>query len=342
MGTITPYTLKDGTVKYKAEVSVRGRRESNRFRHKPDARRWVNEREIELNDNPNEIAKNKTTTDVFKRYAEEESPRKGGARWEQVRLNKLCRSSLGDIPLAKLSSAHADAYIAELEGQGLAPNSIIREMAVAKTAIKAAVKWNWLRHYPWKGINTPHVGDSRDVLITRKEVATVAHYANIAYGEKIKTKTQQVGIAFLFAIETAMRLGEICKMTYANLDVKNATIRLPGSITKNGTSRTVPLSPKALELIGRLPKTDDGRIFGVTSTSSSVLFRRIRKASSIRKEITFHDTRHLALTNLAEMFDVMELCRISGHKNPQQLLVHYNKSAVEMAKKFRQLEASKN
>lgn len=335
MGSITKYGLSDGTIKYKAEVCVNKIRESERFANRLDAKRWILKRETELSANPGTIVRGKTTTDVFRRYAEEESPKKRGVRWERIRLKKLEDSSLGGIPLEKLGSHHALAYIAELEAQGLAPNSIIREMTVAKTAIRHALKWRWLRHFPWKNVEGPQPGAPREILISAFEVALIEEYAGVGdESHTAATYTEEVGIAFLLAIETAMRLGELTQIEVSNIKRREHTVYLPAGITKNGRARTVPLSTRAIELIDRLPKRPDGMLFGVGSQVASVLFRRIRARAGIKRGITFHDTRHLALTKLAEVFDVMELCRISGHQDPRQLLVYYNKSPADMAKKL--------
>ena len=52
---------------------------------------------------------------------------------------------------------------------------------------------------------------------------------------------------YFFAIETAMRQSEILNIEWPHIDWQKRTILLP--LTKNGTSREVPLSEKALEIL---------------------------------------------------------------------------------------------
>ncbi|WP_165589316.1 tyrosine-type recombinase/integrase, partial [Acinetobacter baumannii] len=59
--------------------------------------------------------------------------------------------------------------------------------------------------------------------------------------------TQQIIIAFLFAIETAMRAGEIVGLTWDRVYLKDRYLVL--NETKNGTKRNVPLSKRAVELL---------------------------------------------------------------------------------------------
>ena len=61
-----------------------------------------------------------------------------------------------------------------------------------------------------------------------------------------------VAWAFLFALETAMRQGEILAMKRQN--IKEGFVHLP--VTKNGDSRNVPLSKEAKRLLALLPKTN--------------------------------------------------------------------------------------
>jgi integrase len=49
------------------------------------------------------------------------------------------------------------------------------------------------------------------------------------------------------ALETAMRRGELLAMEWKHINLEAQTVFLP--MTKNGTSRTVPLSTKAVEIL---------------------------------------------------------------------------------------------
>jgi integrase len=125
-------------------------------------------------------------------------------------------------------------------------------------------------------------------------------------------KSARVGAAFLFAIETAMRAGEICALTWDNVFEKH--MHLP--VTKNGYSRDVPLTVEASRIIEQLkPVTEtEPTVFAVSARSVDALFRKAKKRALI-EDLHFHDSRREALTGLAEIFDVMELARISGHRD---------------------------
>jgi integrase len=47
--------------------------------------------------------------------------------------------------------------------------------------------------------------------------------------------------------------------------------------------------------------------------------------------LTFHDTRHEAITRLAAKLNVLDLARMVGHRDIKQLQVYYNAPAEEIA-----------
>jgi integrase len=136
--------------------------------------------------------------------------------------------------------------------------------------------------------------------------------------------------AFRFAIETAMRAGEITGLTRFAVDIERKTAHLPN--TKNGTACDVPLSSAAIALINELPgKTE--KLFGLDARSLDTLFRRVRDRTEI-DNLRFHDSRHEAITRLAQKLEPLELARAVGHKNLIMLLIYYNQTAEQLAQKL--------
>ncbi len=91
-------------------------------------------------------------------------------------------------------------------------------------------------------------------------------------------------------------------------------------MTKNGTSRTVPLSREAMRIIG-LMSNKEGQVFGLAPDRIAVLFMRLVQNAAI-DDLHFHDSRHKAVTRLARKLSVLELARVIGHKNLSQLMTY--------------------
>ncbi|MHB1565128.1 MAG: site-specific integrase [Acidiferrobacter sp.] len=127
----------------------------------------------------------------------------------------------------------------------------------------------------------------------------------------------EIGLLTTWAIETAMRRGEIAAMRWEHLDRKARVLLIPE--TKNGTPRRVPLSVAALAVLDGLPRRIDGRVWGMRPDSISQAFERVCKAAGITG-LTFHDLRHEATSRLFEKgLGLMEVASITGHKTVQML-----------------------
>ena len=100
--------------------------------------------------------------------------------------------------------------------------------------------------------------------------------------------------------------------------------------SKNGDSRKVPLSNRAIDLLKMLRHLDSKNVFTVDSDSFSTLFRRARDKCGI-EDLHFHDTRHQAITNLSKKLTVIQLARMVGHRDLKSLMIYYNETATELA-----------
>jgi integrase len=193
----------------------------------------------------------------------------------------------------------------------------------------ATKEWRWLIGNPMKGVKRPKEVAPRQRVITQDEIDRVVFVC----GDDYSTAQGRVGAAFLFALETAMRAGEICSLTWEHGYVRH--VHLP--MTKNGSSRDVPLSEKAVEILEKLRRGADNHesCFGITSASLDALFRRAKEKAGVTG-FTFHDSRRTALTRLAKVFpNVLDLARISGHRDIRLLsAVYYAPSIEDLAEKL--------
>jgi integrase len=130
----------------------------------------------------------------------------------------------------------------------------------------------------------------------------------------------------VLAIETGMRSGELLGIHWEHVNLTNRTVFLPD--TKNGSSRTVPLSSRALNAIQALPRSISGRLFSSGYHSIHNAFQlAVTKAQATEpdsvtflRELRFHDLRHEAVTRLFEKgLNPIEVGMVSGHKTLSML-----------------------
>ena len=141
-----------------------------------------------------------------------------------------------------------------------------------------------------------------------------------------------------WAIETAMRRGEIAAMRWEHLDRQARVLLIPE--TKNGTPREVPLSTVALQVLDSLPRRLDGRVWTMRPDSISQAFERVCRLASAGKAtgikgLTFHDLRHEATSRLFEKgLNPMEVAAITGHKTLQMLKRYTHLKAKDLVERL--------
>lgn len=307
--------------KWRAELFKDGQRESQSFDTKAQASAWAQQREAEL------IGKrlpDKTLRDALNRYASDVAPTHKGERWEVLRCNALGRLPMASKKLSSLTPSdmaeHRDERLKKVQA-----GTVRRELGLLRSVFDYAInEWGWLRMSPLASVKKPPTPPSRRRRISAEEVDRVTMALGYDGGVP-ETKSQRVAMAFLFALETAMRSSEITGLTWDRVNPKSVV--LPK--TKNGDQREVPLSSTARNILAELPK-EDGPIFGLDLALRDALFRKAKAKANV-VDLHFHDSRAEATWRLSKKLDVMELARMIGHRDIRSLMFYYNTSADELA-----------
>lgn len=303
------------------EVNTRGRREFATFHTKAEAAAWALEREAEL---AGRKAHTGTVADMLRRYARDVSPTHRGERWERTRLKRLERDPLASVPLAALTPADIAAW-RERRAQAVSGASVRREMVLLTAALEVARReWGWIRTNPARDVKKPPSPPSRRRRISPDEVDRLTLAFGLGDGLHADTAMQRTGLAFLFALETAMRAGEILALAETDVHLRERFVRVARS--KNGDARDVPLSSRAVQIVKTLP----GHVFDVRPDVRGVLFRRAKIAAGVT-DLHFHDTRAEAIWRLSRKLDPLELARVVGHRDLKSIMLYYRPTVSELA-----------
>jgi integrase len=318
-------TFRKRGEKWAAEVCVRRQRRSKSFATKAAARQWAAEQESQLSEDRYQGPE--TVRDALARYAREVSPGKKGARWEIVRLEKMQRDRLADVQVRSLAASDiADWRDRRL--REIAPSSVNRELNLLSSVCERARKeWGWLTANPVRDVQRPRNPRHRDRRISDDEVTRILAALGFDEDWPVETAQQQIAVAFLLALETAMRLGELIALQWADVRLTDRYLTIRDS--KNSDTRDVPLSRRADALFRLLPGGDD-RVFKCSRDTASVLFARAVKRAGI-EGVTFHTSRHEAISRLARKLDVLDLARMIGHRDPRSLMIYFSATASEIA-----------
>jgi len=313
---------------WRVEVCVQGVRRSATYPTKAEAATWAMRQEAEMSGRK---LPERTLAEALQRYAAEVTPLHRGERWERVRLALIERTWLKPRQLlARVTGADvADWRDARL--QSVSPASVAREMTLLRGVFEAARRdWGWLAENPMRDVRRPSEPPSRKRRVTQGEIEAMVDALGYQRGDVPASKSQEVAVAFLLSIETAMRSGEILGLTWDAVSEKS--VRLPR--TKNGDARAVPLSPAARELLALMQRTGE-QVFTVTGPTRDALFRKARaRAVAVVPSVEslhFHDARAEAIWRLAQKLGVLDLARVIGHRDPRSLMLYYNASADDLA-----------
>lgn len=341
---------KRGQYQWQAKIRRDGHKQlSKTFNTRAEAEAWARQAENEMDRGifvSRAEAESTTLADALERYGREVTPQKKGALQEHTRIARWKRSDLGARFLAAIRGKDLAAFRDKRRADGKAENTIRLDLALISHLFETARK-DWGMESlinPAKNIKLPAGSKQRDRRLQVDEQAFLL--------EALQNSSQPISRYITeLAIETGMRQGEILGLDWENIDFKKSTIFLAD--TKNGESRTVPLSSKAVAVLNSIARPiEGGRLF---SLSQDRLIRTFQRACIMGKSkyeahclahdktpapdflenLRFHDLRHEATTRFFELgLDIMEVASISGHKSLSMLKRYTHLRAEDLAKKL--------
>ena len=305
------------------------------FDLRAEADKWARQIESEMDRglyiDRGEAEKN-TLYDILDRYAREVSPTKRGAATECARIEYFKEQDFAKIKMAALSSKHLAAW-RDKRLKAVSGSTVNRELNILSAAINRARKeWGIHSDNPVALLSRPKENRGRERRLIDDEEKRLLEKLDCPPRENGKIAGPQntwIRPLVLFALETAMRRGELLGLRWEHVDLNRRVAHLP--LTKNGESRDVPLSRAAIDVLRDLPRSIDGRVFPITADALKKAFTRACKRAEI-DDLHFHDLRHEATSRLAlRVPNVILLARITGHKDLKMLNRYYHVTAETLA-----------
>jgi len=207
------------------------------------------------------------------------------------------------------------------------PSTVKRDLVLLGHVFEVARKeWGINFHNPVRDIKLPSDNRPRDRRLQAGEETRLLDACRTARNPWLLPIVQ-------LALETAMRQGELIRLRWEHIDLNRRTAHLPD--TKNGESRTVPLSTTAIRELRALPRSLHGQAFpGVTTEAIKRAYIRAVRRAGI-EDLRFHDLRHEATTRLFEKgLNIMEVASITGHKDLRMLRRYTHLKAEDLARKL--------
>ena len=236
-------------------------------------------------------------------------------------------------PLAQIETFDVERFKRARRGEGAAPATINRELAVLSQLLNKAIEWRWLKARKAK-INRFREENGRIVYLTNDQCLALLTGAEQDHNENVH--------AFVMVgLHTSMRHGEILAIRLADIDFQRRVIWIPKA--KAG-AREQPITNELAEYLKRrvemLPPGTEwlfpslGSATGHAHTIRKAFRRSVERAGLDPDQITPHTLRHTAVTHLVQSgVDLPTVQRISGHKTLAMVAryAHQNGAHIQAA-----------
>ena len=249
--------------------------QSGTFQTKAAASAWARaiEREMDTGSFINRDDAERTTFgDAAARYEREVLPSKRGAAQDRMRLARLVEQ-FGKYSLASISSSKIAEFRDE-RSKAVSAQTVVHELGLISRVFKAcAMDWGIAlpQGIPTALVRKPKIANARERRLEAGEEA-------LLLGALRECKTPWPAAAFVLAIETAGRQGELLSLQWKEVDLKRKTARLrgrDGGPTKSGADyRDVPLSSAAVALLEGLPRNLRGKVLPLSQNALQLSYER--------------------------------------------------------------------
>ena len=321
-------SIRNVSGKFQVQVRKGGIRQTKTFSTEEEARLWawrieapVNRRKSFTQDKPD------TFGEVIALYKKIILPTHRSGALEQNILLHLDKHWLCEIKCKDLKVCHFAKYRDERLAT-VKVNTVKRAFNMLKPMIDIAKdEWNCeITGNPARELKIRIVDDSRKRRLTTDEM-------NRLLKEVDSIKNKQVVSVIYFALETSMRRSEILSLKVEDIDFSKKVAKLHQ--TKNGNSRDVALTPKALFLVKNGNK--HGYVFSCSANAIRCSFTRAVQRAGIG-DYCFHQLRHEAISRMWEAgLNSAEISNQSGHKDWKMLQRYSHVDACNLSAKLQSI-----
>ncbi len=222
-----------------------------------------------------------------------------------------------DKPLAAFTCEDVRKYRAWRAEQGVSVQTVNHDHMTLTRMLNLAMsdQFNLVSRNVSASVPKPDPKNERDRIVTPEEWAAIREHA-----------APHLARFLTVAYDLGPRRGELLKLEWSDVDMKRKEFTLRE--TKNGETRTVPMTPEVYEAFRQCLKErrlDTSRVFlykgrPVQRRLTTAFKAACRRAGIVygRKNggITAHDFRHSAATSLRRAgVDTMTAMKIIGHKS---------------------------
>ncbi len=280
--------------------------------------------------------------------------KKGTLNKYQNLIDTHISPTLGEVKLSKLSAPLINGYLSDiaqngrLDGAGgLSPSYVRSIMLVINAAIKFGSEEELCPALKTP-LNKPSISKSEPKILALAEHQALENY--------LSNNISPEGIGILIALNTGLRIGEVCALRWEDVDISESIIRVRHTVARvqkeegeggntcliidtpktKSSTRDIPINEKLCKTLATFKKQSGYRYVVakaegfISPRSFEYRYHSILKRCGI-KDINFHALRHTFATRCIEAgVDVKSLSEILGHANVGITLNTYVHSSMDM------------
>jgi integrase len=251
-------------------------------------------------------------------------------------VRRYIQPQLGAAQLYTLTEERVAAFYQRLQGQGLSPKSARDAGVLLRAILRTATK----RGCFCTGVNAElPVCKKRQVeIFTEPEILRLAHH--------IVDEPDLTGLGVLLALNSGLRLGELCALRWSDIDLHAGFLRVEREVQRlyeKGCTKLIVQPPKSESSLRRIPLPADilsllaahkpktaGGVCLLTGTAAPLeprtmqnRYRALLKRAGVPYR-NFHALRHTYATRCIEQnVDVKSVSEMLGHSDVRITLQTY-------------------
>jgi len=226
---------------------------------------------------------------------------------DQELLNNLCKY-LGNKKLSEINSIDLEEYKA-IRLKEVKPATINRALSCLRHLFNLAIKWK--KHF---GVNPLSQIDFFEENNRIERILTFDEEEKL-----IANCPGYIKSIILFALNTAMRKGEILTLTWNNIDLVNRLMTIEATNSKSKKKKRIFINSIVHRILLEQKMKNNGHIFVFSGPNGNPIktLRTVFENSCKRAGILgfrFHDLRHTAATRMIESgANIVAVSKILGH-----------------------------
>jgi len=229
-----------------------------------------------------------------------------------------------DYRLSDIKSAPVRQYVTyRIEKESAAPATTNRELSLLKSILNVAEADEIIPSNPIRG---RRVKKQPEEIYQRENIILKLNLSDDDLRRLIDLAPDYMKPILKLALTTGMRLNEMLKTKWRDVDFEKRMIRIPAENAKSKKERVVPINrilceelkdldsfKKKNEYVFVNPETGGRRKYVQDAFFASC---KAAKIPTGRKEgLVFHDLRHIAAFNLVKVTDIVTASKILGHSD---------------------------